>query len=402
MRILLFPSAYAPAVGGVEQLTADLAHHLVERGHTVEVWTNRHPLNLPDRELIEGILVRRFAMTLPGENLRSAQAWPIAALRALRALGRATRAFSPDLVHVQCFSVNGVYASALSKMFGMPLIVSLQGETVMDDHDIYDQSLSLRIGLRAGLMVADMITGCSQFTINDAVARFGLATEDGIVVPNGINLNARTDSIPLKLPFERFVLTYGRMVKKKGFDLLVDAFAPLAGRNPDLGLVIGGDGSARAALTEQIHRLGLTGRVVLPGKLSRGEVAWATHRASAFVLPSRVEPFGIVVLEAMDAGVPVVVSAHGGTGEIIRDGIDGVVVDPLDRNALASALEQILATPGPRERYIPAARARSREFGWESITDHYVALYECAIARAGPGRASRHRTSRPHRLQVWR
>jgi glycogen synthase len=386
MRVVLFPSAYAPAVGGVEELTARLAGHLVERGHAVEVWTNRHPAALPEREVIDGLVVRRFRMTLPAGNLGSLGAWPASALRALRTLGRATRSFSPDLFHVQCFSVNGVYASALSRIFRVPLIVSLQGETVMDDNDIYEHSTSLRLGLRAGLRTADVVTGCSQFTLDDAVARFGLPPAEGVVVPNGVDLHDDAEPVPLELPFKRFVLAYGRMVEKKGFDLLIDGFRRLADRHPDVGLVIGGDGSARPALTEQIERLGLTARVILPGRLSRGQVTWATRHASAFVLPSRVEPFGIVVLEAMDAGLPVIVSSHGGASEIVRHGVDGLVVDPFDPDALASALDQILADPGAAEGFITAGRARSAEFGWEPITDLYVALYGQALStdRARP------------------
>jgi glycogen synthase len=244
----------------------------------------------------------------------------------------------------------------------------------MDDNDIYEHSTSLRLGLRAGLRTADVVTGCSQFTLDDAVARFGLRPADGVVVPNGVDLRDRAEPVPLELPFSRFVLAYGRMVEKKGFDLLIDGFRRLADRHPDVSLVIGGDGSARPALTEQIERLGLTGRVILPGRLSRGQVTWATRHASAFVLPSRVEPFGIVVLEAMDAGLPVVVSSHGGAGEIVRHGIDGLVVDPFDLDALAD--------PGATEGFIAAGRARSSEFSWEAITDRYVALYGKAMATA--------------------
>src|SRR5581483_7457805 len=104
----------------------------------------------------------------------------------------------------------------------------------------------------------------------------------------------------------------GRLVHKKGFDLLVEAFARLAPDHPSLGLVIAGDGPARNDLVSQVERFGLPGRVALPGTLSQTQIALAMSTASIFVLPSRVEPFGIVVLEALRAGCPTIVSTRGG------------------------------------------------------------------------------------------
>lgn len=380
MRIALFPSAYAPAVGGVEQLTQSLALHLIASGHTVEVWTIRHPRELPAAEMLQGVRVRRFVLPLPARSVRKALPFGPSAARAVLEAGRATRAFSPHVLHVQCFSANGVYASALSALFRIPLVVTLQGETVMDDHDIYERSSSLRLGLRAGLRRAHAVTGCSQFVLDDAVSRFGLAAGAGAVIPNGVELPDRTPKIRLDLPFERFVLGVGRVVEKKGFDLLIDAFERVARDQQEVGLVIGGDGAARLGLMARARDLGLSDRVALPGMLSRGQVAWAMQKAAVFVLPSRVEPFGIVVLEALEAGRPVIVSGRGGASEIVRDGREGLVVDPFDSQALATAIGRVLGDAALRTRLISAGRSRVGDFAWDDITARYVGLYERAAA----------------------
>jgi glycogen synthase len=114
--------------------------------------------------------------------------------------------------------------------------------------------------------------------------------------------------------------------------------------------------------------------VAFPGRLNRANVRWATDNASAFVLPSRVEPFGIVVLEAMAAGLPVVVSARGGASEIVRDGVDGLVVDPFDRDALASAIDSVLSDTEQRKRLITAGRERVGNFDWPLITHRYLEI----------------------------
>jgi glycosyltransferase involved in cell wall biosynthesis len=379
LKITLLPSAYAPAVGGVEELTRCLARRYVLDGHAVEIWVNRHPRGLPAVEAIEGVTVRRYPMVLPAGNPRSALEFMVGAADGLRGMSRAFRVFRPEVLHVQCFSGNGVYATALSRLFQTPLIVSLQGETVMDDHDIYERSASLRLGLRSGLRAASVVTGCSQFVLNDAVARFGLTRSRGEVVPNGADNDLAVQPEPISVPFKRFVLAMGRVVEKKGFDLLIDAFKLVADRHPDVGLLIGGDGAARSGLQELVKDLGLEGRVLLPGRFTRANVRWATANATTFVLPSRVEPFGIVILEAMAAGLPVVVSARGGASEIVRDGVDGLVVDPFDREALAAAVDRLLNDPTERERFAAAGCERARAFDWSLIAARYVELYKLVL-----------------------
>jgi glycogen(starch) synthase len=375
VRIVLLPSAYAPAVGGVEVLTARLAHHLVTLGHAVEVWTIRHPAELPAVEVIDGVTVRRFAMSMPAGSVGQLARFGPGAWRAISQMRQALREFSADVLHVQCFSANGVYAAALSALLRTPLVVSLQGETVMDDNDIYDRSTSLRLGLRAGLRAAARVTGCSAFVLEDAVRRFGLPPGAGQVIPNGVDLTELPAPEPVELPFGRFVVALGRVVAKKGFDLLIDAFAEVAGAHPDVGLVIGGDGAARAGLIEQARSLGLSDRIALPGPLSRAQVTWAMQNAAVFVLPSRIEPFGIVVLEALRACRPVVVSMHGGATEIVRDEREGLVADPFNPAALASAIARMLDDGKLRERLTRAGEARIRAFDWPLVAARYRAIY---------------------------
>lgn len=388
MRVVLLPSAYAPAVGGVEELTAKLAQQLGRAGDAVEVWTIRHPAELPAEEEIDGFRVRRFAMPLPQLSPVALARFPRQAAHASRPLVEAARGFRPDVLHVQCFSANGVYATWLARKLDVPLVVTLQGETVMDDHDVYEHSLTLRLALRTALRRADAVTGCSRFVIEDAERRFGLSRGKGVVVPNGVELDEPAEPEPLALPFERFVLGLGRVVEKKGFDLLLAAFARLAPRHPELGLVIGGDGPVRQDLIEAARAAGLEGRVAFPGALSRAQVAWAMAGAAAFVLPSRVEPFGIVVLEALRAGCPVVVSDRGGATEIVRDGIDGLVADPFDAKVLAETVERLLADEGLAARLRAAGPTRAAEFGWGELAHRYRSVYDDTVASRGQNRAA--------------
>ena len=376
MRIALVPSAYAPAVGGVEELTARLARRLLNSGDDVEVWTIRHPSDLPEDEDLDGVRVRRFLLPMPRLAARALVGLPRGTGRAWATLVAAAAEFRPDVIHVQCFSANGAYATRLAKRLRVPLVLTLQGETVMDDTDIYDRSLALRLSLRLGLREAAAVTGCSRFVLQDTERRFGLAPGRGSVIPNGVELAEGVAAEPLSLPFERFVLGVGRVVEKKGFDLLLDAFGRIAPRHPDLGLVIGGSGSARDGLVTAATAAGLGERVAFPGTLSRAQVAWVMGAAAVFVLPSRIEPFGIVVVEALRAGCPAIVSTRGGANEIVRNGVDGIAADPCDTAALANAIDLLLSDASLADRLGRSGRARAAEFDWGAIAQRYQELYE--------------------------
>jgi len=246
----------------------------------------------------------------------------------------------------------------------------------MDNTDIYERSVTLRTSLRVSLRLADAVTGCSRFVLDDAESRFGMPHGRGRVIPNGVDVDEEVRPRPLDLPFARFVLTLGRAVEKKGFDLLLRAFAQIAREHPDVGLVIGGDGPALAELVRRTDEAGLTERVRFPGVLSRDEIAWAMGAAEVFVLPSRVEPFGIVVLEALRAGCPVVVSGRGGASEIVRDGIDGLVVDPMQTDALGMSVARLLTDKELARRLGTSGRARATDFDWRSIAARYRAVYQ--------------------------
>jgi glycogen(starch) synthase len=240
------------------------------------------------------------------------------------------------------------------------------------------------------------VTGCSAFTLRDAETRFGLRPGRGEVIFNGVeprpapgpdaDNRSEVDAPPggLAVPY---VLALGRAVAKKGFDLLVGAFALISERHPDVVLAIGGDGPALPGLERLIDQLGVKSRVMLLGRLSRPEVSAAMGSAEIFVMPSRLEPFGIVILEAWRAGRAVVATSRGGAPEFVDDGENGALVDPFDTAELAETLSRLLSEPARREALGEAGRRRVNDFSWQAIVPAYKRCYATAIGaarRAGP------------------
>jgi glycogen synthase len=409
-RIALLPSLYPPSLGGVEELTRHLALALVDAGDQVEVWTSQPDDAAAETvEIRDGLVVRRLPMPLPATNWSAIRRTSTVGTRTLFSLRTAVAAFRPDVLHVQCFGPNGAYATALSRSTRVPLIVTLQGETLMDDADIFDTSRVLRAALRRGLRHAAAVTGCSAFTLADAEARFGLEPGQGQVIFNGVTLSTPDTggdrparyAPTVDQPDRPYVLALGRVVEKKGFDLLLGAFAAMATGRRAADLVIAGEGAARSDLQRRAEELGLADQVHFPGRLSRDEVSSAMAGATVFVMPSRLEPFGIVVLEAWRAGVAVVATNRGGPPEFVRDGLDGVLVDPFDTAGFAATLEALLLEPDRRRAIAASGRQRVAEFGWPIIAERYRSIYAsvtgpggapvhdaAALARSHPGEAS--------------
>jgi len=346
-RIALIASSAYPNPGGVEQHVRHVARELTSRGYAVEVWTVARD-GVPGRLVVDDVPVLRLPAPLPAMNPRSVAGFAASVPRAWRAWSDAVRAFRPTLLHVQCFGPNGVYALALSRRFGIPLAVSSHGETFMDEDAVFEQSTLLRAALRSSLARAEFVTGCSEFTLADLRARFGL--RDGHVVFNGVDPVDAADPGDGDDHRESgggpTVLAVGRLVHVKGMDLLLQAFAE-ASLPHGTSLVIGGDGAERSSLEASAARLGIADRVRFLGRLDPEGVARAMAQASVLVVPSRVEAFGIVVLEGWRATLPVIATEHGGPAEFLTHLRDGVLVDPDDPSTIARALEDVLGDPQP-------------------------------------------------------
>ncbi|PJI94124.1 glycosyltransferase family 4 protein [Luteimicrobium subarcticum] len=367
--VALVTSSFLPHFGGVEEHVLNTARALRARGVGVVVWTvDRGDAGAPSE--VDGIAVRVLPCPLPARNARSvwdfarrvpgaAAAWIVALLRD-----------RPRVLHVQCFGPNGVWASALARLVRRPLVVSAHGETFMDADHVYERSRLLPRALRSALARASAITACSAYVARD-LERFGGDPAGVVVVPNGIDLDEPPGPPPAWLP-ERYVLAVGRVVHTKGFDLLVRAVASL----DRVHLVVGGDGPERGRLEALSDELGMADRVTFPGRLARPEIVAAMAGADCLVVPSRVEAFGIVVLEGWRAGVPVVATSHGGPPEFVDDGRTGYLVDPEDVVALSRAIDEVVRDPARAQEVAEAGRRRVEGFTWAAVAGRYEELYD--------------------------
>lgn len=376
-RLALFPSAFFPSLGGVEELSLRLAQSLQEQGHAVRVFTERWPRDLPATDEVEGVAVRRFAFRVPDANgVKPKLTW-LATHRATRsAVLRELREFGADVVHVQCVSSAVDYALPVAKKLGLPFVVTLQGELSMDAAEIYQRVGGARRRMTRALREADAITACSRQTLEEAdvfyVERGGEPFgERGRVIYNGIDLKS-FENVKQMERNRPYVFALGRHVRQKGFDVLIEAMAGVAGGHD---LVLAGEGPERGRLEALAAERGLAERVEFVGRLDAASVRRWMKGASVFVLSSRQEPFGIVNLEAMASGVPVVATRVGGVPEFVDDGVVGILVEAEDSAGLGRAITETLTSEQAAAARCRAASERVKRFDWGAISADYLAMY---------------------------
>lgn len=406
-----FPSAFSPSFGGVEELSAQLGRELERRGHRVRVVTNRWPRKLAVRERLEGLDVVRPAMRVGGGSLKSKANAAITGPMIRRQLAGDLRRFGADLIHVICVSSNAGYALHAARRLGLPLVVTAQGELTMDATRLYERSSAARERLGRLLDAADAVTGCSRQVLDELerwhIERGGMPFEErGRVIYNGIRVAdfAGGSGRPHGSQGRPYVLGIGRQVREKGFDILLRAYRRLVESWDDHegvpGLVLVGDGPERDSLEKSAGELGLNpvcrhhdpdilgeaGRgpvVVFPGRAGRAAALSWLKGASAVVLSSRHEPFGIVNLEAMAAGSPVIATRVGGVPEFVTDGENGLLVEPESPEAIGKALARVLGDEALAEGLRARGLETAESFDWSAITDQYEEVYDRVLRRRG-------------------
>jgi glycosyltransferase involved in cell wall biosynthesis len=292
----------------------------------------------------------------------------------------------PEVRHLHAHFAHGTTTVTwlAARITGLPF--SFTGHA----RDIYSPALNPRGWLRRKLLSARFVVTCTEANVAH-LHRIAPAADVHLVYHGlGADFARLLDEAP-DHPAARAgtlrVLAVGRLVAKKGFDLLVEAIALLRDRGVDCELrIVGQEDKDSDRVRERIAVLGLEDRVTLPGPMGASELLAEYRRADVLCMPCRLLPDdrdGIpnVLVEAMAAGTPVVATAVSGIPELIRDGHDGLLVEPEDPAALADALARVHADPALAAQLAAAGRETvRRRFDGERLARRLAELFEEAIA----------------------
>ena len=235
---------------------------------------------------------------------------------------------------------------------------------------------------------ADRLDG--RIAVSAAAARLAARYFPGHyeIIPNGVDVARFAAPLPCPAELEArrpYVLFVGRFEERKGLPVLLRAFALLKRRCPDVRLVIVGDGRHRIHYERWVEREGVPD-VTFAGRVPAAALPAYYQHAAVYCAPNTGnESFGIVLLEAMAAGCPVVATDIEGFAALIRDGVDGLLVPARDPEALADAIGRVLGDAALAERLRAHGAARVQEFAWPWVAERVLAYYEQVRASAAGG-----------------
>jgi glycosyltransferase involved in cell wall biosynthesis len=357
------------SAGGAERSVVLLSEGFLKKRHDVTVVT-LSGAGADSFKLPEG--VNRLALEIAANSPTVIHGlWRN--LNRLVTLRRAVRATHPDIVISNMSQANVLTKLALANTSYAVVMVE-HSDPAINVHKRIWQLLRRVVYPRAASLVS--VSG----SVNDYFR--WLPELKKTVIPNPVRTIAAeipaVERFADPEPNKKCVVAMGRLIRVKGFDRLLSAFAKLAQKHPDWQLVILGHGELRSDLEHLIQRLSLTGRVRLKGFVSDPFVIF--KNSEFFVMSSRSEGFPYALLEAMSCGLPAVaMECTSGVREIIRDGIDGILVPDGDVEALAAAMGRLMGDMTERKRLAARAPEVLERFGLEKIIDQWETLFASIV-----------------------
>ena len=295
--------------------------------------------------------------------------------RAFARLVRIVRRVRPEILHTHLVHAD-FHGLAAGRLARVPVLVSTK-----HGFNPFRSGRAFAAADRAVGRLADVHIAISAGLASYLGASEGFDPRSFEVVHYGIEAGPP----PPPLPGAPRLAVVGRFVPIKGHDALLRALARVRQQLPEVTLEIAGDGPLEPELRATVSRLGLGERVSFLGRVAPPGPVF--ERAEVVVVPSFGEGFGMVVLEAMERGRPVVASDVGGLPEIVADGRTGLLVPPSDPEAFAAAIVELAGDPARAADMGAAGRTRAlAEFSQERCTDRIEAIYGAALAAAGERR----------------
>ncbi len=376
MKVGFFIWALKPA--GAERVLSILANAWAARGWDVVVFTMDAPDATSFYPLAPSIELRHLnLLRSSGGSMVSALTNNLTRIRSLRSVLVETR---PDVV-VSFIDKTNIVALLASRGLGLPVIISER--TDPSRRSIGRLWDTLR---RLTYPFADGVVFQSQAVADWFSSRI---TRRGMVIPNPVPAPPAASGPLPKDPEKPRVVTMGRLVPVKGFDVLIEAFAAIQNQVPTWCLEMWGAGPELEPLKQRAKDLGVSERIHFCGVTQ--QPFEMLRQGDLFVMSSHAEGFPNALVEAMACGLPVISTRFGGAAEdIIQDGENGLLVPPADPKALAEAMLKLMLDPAARSRLSARATGVVQRFSTERV----LALWDEAIDRAVSRRSGKTRASR--------
>lgn len=373
MRIVHVTPSFPPNIGGLPTVVYSISRQLAKEGHNVSVYTR----NIPGGkkiEIIDGVIIHRIPVFFSFFRI------PVACYLSLCQE-------TADIFHVHTPPPSGVLSAIIAgKLKKRPLVLTYHSDTVgncLIEHflaKLYNRFEANFIFKNfAGILVA------SKGYQRRLLSR-GLDEERVEILPNGVDVQSLGESSQetrhlreYELGKKKLILFVGALKKCKGVEYLIEAIPRIVRKIDGVELVIIGDGEQRNKLRSMAKRLGVTNYVSFRGTVIGEKLSAFYEAASVVVLPSISEAFGLVVLEAMTHGKPVVVTRIAGLSELIIDHHNGVLVEPRNPEKLADAVIELLSDRILADTLSKNGREFVKRYSWRPIVLRLLDIYQRII-----------------------
>ncbi len=379
MKIIFATGIFPPDIGGPATYVEKLANQLLQKGFEVKVIT--------------------FSNTKTKKNydfpvIRISNKYPKGIKHFIYFLELLKMAKSTDIIYAQNQTSAGFPSILVSKLLKKRLILKVVGDAAwesyanrvseFDNIEIfqekkYDFFTELIRKTRSFVAKnADTIITPSQY-LKNIVKGWGVPKQNIQVIYNALEQlpepHVSKEEIKKKIRVEGdIILSIGRLAPWKGFSALIDIFPELLKENPDFKLIIVGEGEEKKKLELQVEKLGLKDNVKLIGKISHQDIPLYFKAADIFMLNSGYEGLPHVVLEAIQLGVPVVISNKGGNPELIKDSFNGFLIEYNNKEQIKNKLLKLWQDRNLQKRFVENSKEKLKEFNWENLVNKTIKI----------------------------
>lgn len=381
MHIAFFTNFYLPIINGVVRSVESYRSELTNQGHNVFVFAQA------DQDYVEEapFIFRYPSLRLPTQVKVSAVI-PVSPF-----VDQLLPALKLDVIHTHHPVLLGQTAAGKAEALGLPLIFTFHTQYQEYTHYFPLPQEAFQEFLKDAVQnwLMDFMGKCHHIIVPSESMKETLVRDYGLrdrytVIPTGIDLElyrrAGGKAFRSKLGWQKdkVLVSSGRLAQEKNWDTLFKAVKKVHGKHPGMRFVLIGDGAERESLQNLASELGIADRVVFTGEVPFSEVVRYLKAADVFAFASVTETQGLVTMEALAAGLPVVAVDASGTRDIVEDGEQGYLV-PNDADALADSIIRMFDSPGNMKKFRSKALKKAKEYDLKNCTRQMVEVYKQAI-----------------------
>ena len=394
MRILIISTRFLPHIGGVEDVVEKLAKSLAPKNElkvitslnlddlvnkkrpnskvTKLLWKMFLGFKVADKENV-GYEVDRFWLNLP-RSLMGFLSFPYRFIFSALAFIREVKKFKPEVINYHFPDDSSIYVFIMILFVKKPLVLNIHG----NDLHFYSNRFPYSFLIEKLVNRADRIIVNSEYMKKEFRKRFLGKSRKIVIVPNSVDVEVIQKIKPRPYFSEDYVFFVGRMVDKKAVDVLLKAFSVIEDKT--IKLLLEGSGVLLNQNIQLANDLGLNERVVFTkGTLNYTEKTAYMKAATIGVIPSRIEPFGIVALEMLAGGIPIVASETGGLKSILKEGKTALFFQNEKFKSLAKRIDVLLNDDNLKNKLVTNGLKEVQKYKLKNVTKRYMEVYNtCA------------------------